>query len=255
MPLVAVSRETHADKVWTRFDNYGFAARRQVVPVVLAEVAKVSSTMPIALLKDGDAFVAVGLLSLVPDTNMFVSADGAWLGGYVPAFLRGHPFALARGSDGREGILCVDDSHLRPAGEAGERFFEADGTLTKAVSDVLKFLGDLEQSRAQTRAAVASLAAADVLKPWPLEAAGDPPRRFEGLYRVDEAAMTALPDEAFLGLRRSGALPFAYAHLLSMQQVSVFERLVALRDQLARMQAAKKPEPAFSLGSDQELFF
>ena|GEM_PF-6732518 len=44
----------------------------------------------------------------------------------------------------------------------------------------------------------------------------------EGLYRVDEAALNALPDETLLTLRKTGALPLAYAQALLDEAVTLF---------------------------------
>jgi hypothetical protein len=53
-----------------------------------------------------------------------------------------------------------------------------------------------------------------------------------GLYRIDEAALNALGNKAFLALRRSGALPVAYAQLLSMNQMGVLQRLLQIQAKL-----------------------
>lgn len=56
-------------------------------------------------------------------------------------------------------------------------------------------------------------------------------RKLEGLFRVNEAALNALDNEAFLSVRKSGALPVAYAQLLSMQQLRVLGELAQARAQ------------------------
>ena len=57
---------------------------------------------------------------------------------------------------------------------------------------------------------------------------------FNGLSRINEAALNALDDAAFLVLRKTGALPLAYLHFLSVAQLSVFERLNVAQQQLIR---------------------
>ena len=64
--------------------------------------------------------------------------------------------------------------------------------------------------------AVSALAEAGVIQPWPIRiAAEENQREIGGLNRIDEAALNALSDDAFLKLRKSLALPIAYAQMLS----------------------------------------
>lgn len=253
--LEAVSREKHQGKSWRRFKDYAFASTQTVLPVVLAEISHVATTMPMAFVRQGEHFALVAVTSPVKDVNLFVSTDGAWLGAYVPAVLRGHPFALARAGGDGQAVLCVRDEAISPDPAEGEPFFADDGTPAKGVGEVLKFLGELERNREATQAAVDRLAQAGLIRPWDFQAGAEEERRETGLFRVDERRLTELDDAAFLDLRRSSGLPLAYAQLLSMRQTSVFQRLVTVRDQLARAQAARTSEPSFSLGPDDELIF
>ena len=49
--------------------------------------------------------------------------------------------------------------------------------------------------------------------------------------------------EAFLRLRKASALPVAYAQLVSMGRLSVLEKLITIRSQLAQVQLAKPVAP------------
>ena len=69
----------------------------------------------------------------------------------------------------------------------------------------------------------------------------------EGLFRVDEAALNALPDDAFLSLRPSGALNLATAHLLSLNQMNQFAKLVQVQQQLRAKGVLQPVAPALSL--------
>jgi hypothetical protein len=90
---------------------------------------------------------------------------------------------------------------------------------------------------------VSPLAQAGVIKPWPItikSEQGD--RTVSGLYCFDEAALNALSNEDFLKLRASPALPIAYAQLLSMGQLGVFENLARIQAQLAPRPVAPLPD-------------
>jgi hypothetical protein len=90
-----------------------------------------------------------------------------------------------------------------------------------------------------TQAAVDVLVAANLVQPWPLSIKqGEQNVPVTGLYRIDEAALNTLENEAFLTLRRSGALPVAYAQLLSMNQLVVLQQLSQIQAKL------KAPAPS-----------
>ena len=104
---------------------------------------------------------------------------------------------------------------------------------------MLELLSQVERSRMATQAAVDALAAAGLIQPWPLNIQqGEQNVPVTGLYRIDEAALNALENEAFLTLRRSGALLVAYAQLLSMNQLAVLQRLIQIQAKL------KAPAPS-----------
>ena len=94
-----------------------------------------------------------------------------------------------------------------------------------------------------TDLAMASLAEAGVIEPWPLEVEVDGKKTaIKGLHRVNESALGALDDEAFLKLRKTSALRLAYAQLMSMGQIARFDQLVQLRQQLAQTPKIKSEE-------------
>ncbi len=131
--------------------------------------------------------------------------------------LRSYPFAVLPQQGTEQTILCVDtDSGLVVDGEAtGKDFVDPDGNLSPALQKVLDFLNELQRNRRATDVAVAALAGAGVIQLWPIklktEQGAQPAPA--GLYRVDEVALNALTDEAFLKLHKaSGGLPIAFAH-------------------------------------------
>ena len=262
MPQFAtVSRERHAAKRWRRADGYGFAAGDTVVPVVGAELARLVLAMPIAFVEQAGRYQLVAVLSLTPERNMFVGPHGRWLGSYIPAWYRSYPFRLLmrEGADGP--VLGVDeDSKLVVDGAAaGEEFFDADGNPSKALKPAVDLLMEVERSRKGTQLAVSALAEAGVIQPWPIRLkTAQAERTIGGFYRIDEAALNALGDDAFVKLRQTSALPVAYAQMLSRGQLGVFEHLDKLQTQLAQPIIAKLPESIDSLfgkGDDDTVQF
>lgn len=256
-----VSRDRHASKAYLRPVGYGVAAREAVVPLVAAELPKAALAMPIALVGQGGSFRLVALLSLQPGQSLYVGPDGRWLGAYVPAALRGHPFALIRQETTAQSILCVDEASglVVEAGTPGAEPFFAEGEgPSVALRQVLDFLGKVEANRALSERAVDALAAAGVIVPWELGVETPAGRQnVAGLQRIDEARLNALPDETFLGLRNSGALAIAYAQLLSIGQLSVFQNLAQLQARLAQVQARQQSafEQSFAVPREDDLTF
>ena len=252
--IVPVRRETHAQKVWVRPTNYQFAAKEPLAPVVLAEVMPVGSWMPIVFLQQAGRYLAMAMMCPMPGHNLFVAPDGQWLGGYVPASLRSYPFRLVRPEGSEQMALCVDEDSglVKDADEKGENFFTADGKPTPAISKLMGFLREVEGNRMATELAMVSLAEAGVTERWPLEVqVGDKKAGIKDLYRLNEAALAGLGDEAFLKLRKTSALHLAYAQLMSMGQIARFDQLMRLRQQLAQQPKIRPPEEIFKIeGSD-----
>lgn len=245
--LVAVSRETHAQKVWRKPTNYQFAAQDPVAPVVLAEAVHVGSWMPLVFIEQGGRYGLMAMMSPIPKQNLFIGPDGQWLGGYVPSPLRGYPFRLMRPEGSEKMTLCIDEDSglIADADEKGENFFTADGKPSPSVSQLMEFLRQIEGNRMATDLAVASLAEAGVIEVWPLEAEVDGKKSaIKGLHRINEAALAGLDDDVFLKLRKTGALRLAYAQLMSMAQIARFAQLAQLKQQLAQTPKIK-PEEIF----------
>jgi hypothetical protein len=249
--FVAISKEHHGTKRWLRLQNYSFAVKAMAVPIVGAEIAKVVLSMPITFVRQDGQFQLSAMLSVSSGTNMFVAPDGRWLGPYIPSSLRSYPFRLVTPEGAEQSILCIEEDRVISADNPlpGEAFFAADGTISPPIQQVLDFLTALEQNRLVTNLAVSSLEQAGVIKPWPItlkSEQGD--KTLDGLHRIDEVALNALPSEEFIKLRATGALPIAYAQLLSMGQLGVFE-------QLARMQGQLAPRPLTALPDSLDKLF
>jgi hypothetical protein len=255
--LVAVTRERYAGKKWGRSSGYGFAATTALVPIVGAELRRAALSLPLAFVQDTGRFVLVAVLSATPGRNMLVGADGRWLGNYVPACLRGYPFSLAPSQEPGQLVLCIDKgAGAVGAGGAGEDFYDQDGNLSPTLKKVLDFLSQFERSRVATGLAVSALVEAGIIRPWPIKIKGeDNERIIAGLHRVDEAALSALSDDAFLKLRNSSSLPIAYAQLLSMPFVGAFTQLARRELQPKVAELPDSLDGLFGLSTDDVIKF
>jgi hypothetical protein len=242
--FVSVSRATHIGKAWLRYTSYSFAADRALISVTAAELAKAVLAMPLAFVEENGGIYLVAVTSLEPGKNQFVAHDGRWLGAYVPAAVRGHPFALLQPDGAQAAILCVDEDSglVVDAGTTdSEPFFDVEGGPAPFLKALLDFLGKVEASRVATSHAVTALSAAGLLTPWLLQV--DSPegqKTVTGLLRIDETRLNALDDVSFLALRSAGALAVAYAQILSMGQIGIFETLAKLQAQISEVHARQQ---------------
>ena len=227
--------------------GFAFAATQTVVPVVGLELAVPrfrcrldSSSNPVVC--PDSTHVAIARTQLLRRTARTV-ARGVRAGG--PARL---PICLRRVEGSDKVVLCIDedsgwivDSDTNPV---VAKFFEEDGMPSAATKTILDFVQQIEQSRIATDLALAALADAGVIQPWPLMVQEAQQQvAVKGLHCINEAALNALEDETFLKLRKSSALFIAQAQLMSMQTINVFRQLMAVQQQLAQQ---TKPLPEVS---------
>lgn len=250
-----VSFSTHQHKRLLPIPSYAFAKALPVVPVVGAECAQAVHNFPMVFIPQGDGYALVGLLSLRPESNLFVGPDGRWMGSYVPAYLRQYPFTVGLPAEGGEPILCADEASGLLSETDGQPLFETDGSPAEGLRKMMEFVSEIERNRAVTVRAINAIAKHGLIVPWDFTLQQDKnqaQQKINGLFRVDEAAMNALPDEAFLELRKANALPVIYAHLLSLSCVEVLIRLSAAE---AQATAAKKPPLTGAVDSNGDLVF
>jgi hypothetical protein len=223
---VAISREAHLHKGWKPLEHMSFALEWAVVPIVGVEVPKAIMTLPVGFLNNGDRFVLHAITGLEPGRNLFITDEGKWIGNYIPAALRGFPFALAEAEDQR--ILCFDDASglMVDAEQTEKKFFDADGEISTDLEAVRDFLSHIDQNRVVTNAACQLMDELGIIEPWPITLKMvEHERNIEGLYRINESALNAADDETFLKLRHGGALPIAYMQMLSMTHLPLLGQL------------------------------
>lgn len=248
---VAVSRTKHAGKHWLPRNGFDFAAARQVVPVSIAEVAKLLPHYAIGFVKLPDGrFQPAALLGIGGERNLYVAPDSKWLCAYIPAELQAYPFSMVAGDEGQQ-ILCIsssalsDDSRLPP-------LLAEDGSLEAAALERFNFLAQHQTSRLVTVKAMAALSGAGVLEKWDISInrEGGEPLSIHGLYKVNESALNALGEQQFAALRQTGALVLAYAQIFSMSQLT---QLIQRAEYLGKAASLNAPgEGLDKLFGDQE---
>jgi hypothetical protein len=202
------------------------------LPLSFAEFAPAACHYPIAFVSgdNGKSFVAMVVLGIENQRNLFVGADAKWdAASYVPAYVRRHPFCMSRvavnGAEQAQRIVCVEKSAVAAAGEA---LFDDKGEPLPAWAQRHKFLVEFETDLARTEEMTRALAEEGLFEPFTMQAVpkAGAPLALTGLYRVSEQKLNELAPEKLKALAQSGRLARVYAHLVSLHN---FARLLDRR--------------------------
>lgn len=231
------------------YSNYAFAAGDAICALVAQELPRAALSMPIGFIAEGEGFTPVALMGLVPGQNLYVAADGRWLNAYIPAPYRGYPFRLGLTEQGDQ-LLCVDEASGLISDTLGTPFFNEDQSPEKGVLEMLDFFVAVESNRALTRQACAVLHTHQLIQPWIIKVQDqENEQQVEGLFRIDEAALNALPAEALAEVRDANALALAYCQLLSMQHLQALGKLAHERNEAEKALGFGQDNGTFSFGA------
>lgn len=204
------------------------------LPLSFTEFAVAVRDYPIAFISgdNGRSFVAMAILGLEQQQNLFVTGDDAWdAQAYVPAYVRRYPFCMTRvtvdGQEQAERIACVEKRALKPRGEA---LYDDQGEPLPVWENRRKLLFEFEADLARTEDMCRRLHELQLLDTFTAQAAptGEAPITLTGMYRISEERLHALPADTLKQLAQSGILSRAYIHLLSLGN---FQRLLGRRAQ------------------------
>ena len=242
MAHIPVIKEAMAKKRLKPLENFNFLANLPVVEVVLGEFSSAASSYPIFFVEREGSYTPVALLSLINDQNMFVEADGRWSGYYLPAAFRRFPFTIGPAMiDGKEvPALLVDEEMLSDS--EGELLYGEDGAneAETPIGRTMRLITETDRHHAATRALVAELAAAGLIRNSDLQVQlTGQKHNITGLFGIDEKKLAELPDDQFLKLRHSGALSLAHIQLQSVGQV---QRLVLRHNVREAVKRGEKPQ-------------
>lgn len=235
----ALNPERHGPLRLAGKADFAFARSAHAIPVVAAEMPAAMRSYPIVFI--GPTKAPVVITGLRQNENLFVGADGTWAEPhYVPAYVRRYPFILAEDprTPGRL-TLCVDRSSGRVV-EAKDSngngatvpFFEG-SQPAQATRQALDFCNQFQIDFAATRAMVEKIDAHGLFAARQSKVTLESGEilNLTDFQVIDEAAFNKLGDDAFLELRKSGALALLYCHLASMNSWSSLLHQAKLRGQ------------------------
>ncbi|MFD1982071.1 SapC family protein [Mesorhizobium newzealandense] len=234
----ALNPVRHGSLGLTARSNFGFARSAHAIPVVASEMPAAMRSYPIVFI--GPAKAPVIITGVRQDENLFVGADGKWTGPhYIPAYVRRYPFILAEDpkAPGRL-TLCVDrasdrvvDQLLAPFRDETMLPFFAGTEATEATKQALAFCNQFQIDFNATRAMVERIDAHGLFAPRQSKVTleGGEVLNLTDFQVIDEPAFNKLSDEAFLDLRKSGALGLLYCHLASTNSWTSLVHQASLR--------------------------
>lgn len=215
----ALRADRHGDLGIALAPDYRFAARTHAVPLNAIEFGVAARHYPIVFAAGTTPPAAVAVLGLRQDRNLFVDGEGVWAADtYIPSYVRRYPFILARNDEASEFALCIDAASDKIAADGETRFFEG-AEPTEATRKALDFCAAFQRESRESEALMRQIAEHDLFAPnaGRFTLPGGEVLNVNDFSIIDETRVNALSDQAFLDLRKSGALPVIYAHLWSMR--------------------------------------
>lgn len=207
------------------------------LPLSYTEFGAACRDYPIAFVSGdgGRSFVAMALLGLENQQNLFVTDDGTWDASvYLPAYVRRYPFCMTRvtvdGKEQPERVACVEK---RALSEKGEPLYDSKGNPLPDWEQRQKLLFEYEADLARTEEMCRTLAECGLFEPFTMQAVPNQgqPMQMAGMHRVVEEKLADLPHEKTVSLMKAGILARVYLHLASLGN---FTRLLDRRAALVQ---------------------
>jgi hypothetical protein len=225
---------------------------RPLLVLSTAEASRAALDLPLVFARTDVGLQLLALLSLSTEDNAQVGPKGRWMGGYVPASLRAHPFQLGPPIIDAPGTATTAAAALTEVGThespaqattrvvlveagsdwlsraGGDALFEPDGSPTPVLERRLALLRTEVPPLPQDVPVLAAIAAAGVLTPWTEAPDGLP----GPLYTASRERLDDLDATRLAALRDAGALGLLYAQLLSLPRVHRLRQLARRKAQM-----------------------
>ena len=219
--IVPLNKDTHRSiEVDTRA-SAAYGDNRRFTPVMVSEFPQLLVHYPILFSKDANTgrFYCGALLGFDEGENLFLEEWGE-REFYRPLTLQRGPFY----AQGPEVAIDLDDPRVGAAG--GERIFTEHGQPTRFLQSIIWAFQDLAPGLETPRRFVARLTELNLIEPIELEVecADGSMRRCMGLYAVNQASLTQLPDAVVLELFRRGYLRLIHYMIGSLKHFPLLAR-------------------------------
>jgi len=245
--LIPLNTRDHATWRARSVDKAPWLINQHAVPLTVEEFPQAGRFFPIVF-ASGENTVPLALMGLNEGINVFVRDDGTVINNvYLPAYARRYPFMLAKLQPTSEELsLCFDpQSGLIGEYDDGQPLF--DGTeATDTTKGILQFCEQFEQAGQRTQAFVEELKKHQLLMEGEVSIQrqeGGQPFVYRGFQMVDQEKLRNIRGDVLRGWAQSGLLPLIYAHMFSLELISVVFASQVEQGKGPQVQLA--PVPAF----------
>ena len=217
---VPVTVKAHKDLAVRTGENYAFATKVNSVPLTAIEFSAAAAQYPIVFAGTDDKVMPAVILGVQDSQNFYVDSDGAWTGGYIPAFVRRYPFVFSTDQDNQNFILHIDEGFAGCNREnKGERLFDAEGNQTQYLQNTLRFLQEYQGQFRRTEAYCKRLMDLDLLQPMQAQfnLADGEKRSLSGFLAINREKLREVDDDALRQMFATDELECTFLHLHSMR--------------------------------------
>lgn len=207
---------------------FSFARDVQAVPLVVGEFRTAQRFCPVVF-TDLEKPVPIAVLGVREDRNLFLDDDGRWqVPGYVPAYLRCYPFALATATTDRFAMV-VDRTADMVTDQPDIPFFQGD-ELSRPVQQRLDLCRNYQADTQRTEAFCETLKRLDLVVEQQATHTIDGQQQSVARYfAVDRDRLSALDKDTVAELFNDGSLAAIMAHLFSLDNFGELMRLRQVR--------------------------
>lgn len=194
---------------------FAFAGAVQAIPLVMSEIRSAQKYYPVVF-NNGTDPTPLAIVGLEGDGNLFVDENGNWsVPGYVPAYLRCYPFALATAAEDRYAIV-VDRAADVVSEQPEVPFFEGE-EIAPPIQERIDLCRNYEAEKQRTREFCATLVRLGLLASQQANHNVDGTEQAIARYHaVDQTKLQALDANSVAELFQDGTLAGIIAHLFSL---------------------------------------
>ncbi|QMW24585.1 SapC family protein [Sandaracinobacteroides saxicola] len=225
--LAPLDTQAHAGWGLKNRLDLGFTRGTHAIPLTVDEFAMAQKHYPIVF-GTGDGAVPLALVGLQEGVNQFVDAEGQWKAGtYIPAYVRRHPFMLAKLTpDATQLSLVFDDASGMLGPDEEQKLFDG-AEPSEVTKNVLNFCEQFEQAIARTKSFMDELEKLGLLMEGEAQIQNpgmEQPAVFRGFRMVDETKLQNIRGDQARKMVQNGMMGLLYAHLFSLAEMrSLFE--------------------------------
>lgn len=221
--VAPLNKQRHANWAVKGTDSFQYSESINSVPLTAVEFPLAAKEYAIVFAKSHDGIMPIAVLGVRNGQNVFVDADGAWQGTYIPAFIRRYPFIFSTADEGKTLTLCLDEDYsgCGEGLEGGERLFKDDGENSEYLDKVVTFLKEYQGHLDRTRNFCKRLDELGLFEPMgaQFKTPDGEDGTLSGFLAVKREKLKELPPEKLAELAKTDELEMIYLHLHSMQNI------------------------------------